>query len=1160
MRLEDINLRNPVKIGYYDPFDAFPPIRDEFVSKFPLSNLHWRYNPLKPIKSIPLLPVELEEEFPSLHTKKKPGISEPLSNVYTRLMFIHAADIDTPAGKKDKKSTMIKTSIFDKLKIDFGPGGKQISLLDMPLDVSDSTMGTRENILKVREEYVDDISKLEVYNEVIGTIKSSILHTFNQRFIESSSAIEKLQITSKQNPGDRLKLFQEKLKLASTFNDMRCLDESLELYEDLFLELRKLDLGVTEKTSMPAILKSIDYQNFDPENVSNDMTPYFQFCQAVNQRIPIDVYAVKLGLFLQISILLQSLSNFATSISISSIFISSILQKAIALLNDFSQSYPDSVEVDQWLFSMADFYLSLPLAQKLVELDKEQTENQVSSNSVTGILEYSAELKLLKRSILNKLATMRGFESPTACLFLVDVSLQEGSSEAKTHNEFELVSNELALSLGDQESYEDRFKQLTISAIQDYASCERIKTIDILSIDLAMLHYRRNEYKEALEILQNSYDYFIQNGWNYVGGMLLDIFLDCVQHTEPGSNEQFLRTTLKLFSSLNNKEGSPHGINDYNIVKNKSERLKLFHKLTSISESLESSHEFSLEDIFIVDVEPYINIRDGDGRYFIRVIIKNKFGIQIELPKVAVTLKSAEDSEGNTVDFMRRNVLVSEDDHTIVELYTNKFSSEIFKVDKEGKVIPSKNGLSNLALQMFPFPDQFRLEIVSPRKINLGSCSLECVVHTGPKSVNNLSLVVSASTNGLKIYKETNDFSFDEVKANDKVNILFSCNTDSKMVEIQVMCRYEIDGEKFEYYLQDSYDLNLKISISVQDIFRAESIYSKFQIGCVSSQSPVRVNKCDYSCPKGKYKVTGSSTGKKKDMSIVVYGEQPAYLFYKLEPTTDDFNPTDVLDFTIQYSDLQKECEQIVQKALRKSLKNRTSQRYYFLLAPIILKLQFDLLRFSVDKTVFASNVNHCSVVMNEKISNHVPPENKEELTDILLSLFRDEILIKPEDTDSSIDENELYIPVSVPYLNMLHHTEFLLEEKSHYVVGGPIDTTLVINSSSKWSDLSSGTVLASSSPRQKLTTPRQAFELTILNEEDWIISGLKRQTFWVDEGEATTKVKICLIPLNAGELVLPKVAIKSVSDEACAMELVLENALETVLVIPELEDVTFAF
>ncbi|OBA19924.1 hypothetical protein METBIDRAFT_32947 [Metschnikowia bicuspidata var. bicuspidata NRRL YB-4993] len=1211
MRSEEMNLREPLKIGYYDPFDVLPSIRDDLVAHFPLSNLHWRHNPLRPVKSIPLLPVELVEEFPSLHAKITTENSKRSINVYARLMFVHASDLETyrsqlrplinewlktlvkphnvlwviilisKAGKKDKKSTLIKMSVYDKLKMDFGPDGQHSLRLEMP------PFDLNEHIFRIHQDYPDDVSKLEVYNHFIAILKLLILHTFSTRFTESSSAIERLTGSSDHNAVQALEIFREELRLASTFKDMRCLEESLGLYEKLYKELKKL--SNTDKIEVPSFIKSIDFAKYDPESDFGSMDPYNLFCQSVENRAPIDVFGIKLGIFFKMSFLLQALANYASSISLSSMFISKLFQKVIALLNECSKTFDDSVYIDQWIYVTAEFYVHHPLALKLVELDKTQSSTQDQVANVTGILEYSAELKLLKRLILNKLAEKQGFESPTACIFLADVSLHEDMN--KSSDNHEPIVDELACGLKDKESYEILFERLTVSAIQDYANCGRNKSIDILSIDLAMLHYRKGKYKQALEILQNSYEYFIRNGWNYVGGMVLEIFQDCIQHVNPEKKEQIFDTTLKLLASLHNENGTPRGINDYNLVKTKNERMKLFNELSLISKSLEQPHEFSISEFFEFEILPFIEISEV-GKYFVKAKIKNMFGIQINVLRVSITISSADGRDGDTITFIGNDVFLNEYGFTMVNLYAKKFISDEFKTvaisvevtenlrfsaghDTSLDIFADNTVIHNTPIQdnnmlstsilpgilrMYPVPGQFRIEIVSPKKLTLGSYGLECVVYTGSRPASNIILLLYTSSLGLQIFEKSNEFKIDMVQPNDRVKFMIDCSAESRTVEIQVDCQYEIEGEKFEYHMRDSHNLNLKLSVSVQDIFRATSIYSKFQIGCVDHINPMRVIKCDYKCTEGKYQVSSLSTITKDDMSLVVYENQPVYLFYKLVQTSDHFDPSDVLDFTIWYSDLLEECIDKVRNGLRQELDKRGSQKYFYLFAPLISELQFDLQKFSEDKDVYSPNVTYCSALMNERIIDHVHPDVRGELSDILQLLFKDGHLINLEGIDGSQEHYELYIPVSVPCINTLHRTEFKLAEKSHFVVGHPIHAKLFIYSSSRWSGLLATTVLASSSPKHATHESGRWFELTILNEEDWLSTGLKKQNFCVKSDDNTFEINLCLIPLNAGELVLPKVNIKPMDDDLYTMDLVQENGLETVLVTPELENVTFEF
>ena len=1218
MKLEDINLRDPIKIGYYDPFSAFSSIKDDFSANFPLSNLHWRYNPLKPVKSIPLLPVRLVEEVPSLHAKNTSEISLPLDNVYARLMVVKSTDIDTyrsqvrpliiewlkslvkpqnvlwaiilvnPAGKRDKKSSIIKMSIFDKLNMDFGHDGKQLLVLDIRQEEEISPAHPRKQVLKVYEDYPDEISKLEVYNEVVGILKLLVLCTFDKRYMDSTRAIEKLKLTSKSNPADKIELLQEEMRLASTFNDMRCLDESLDLYETLYAELIHLGSGEASSTSIPTVLKNIDYTNFQPESITNEIDPYYQFCRAVEQRAPIDMFAVRLGLFAKISILLQMLANFATSISISSIYMSSLLQKATAFLNEVSQSSLDSIKKDQWLYAMADFYLNLPLARKLVELDKAQAEAGDGISNTSGILEYTAELKLLKRLLLSKFGKTQGFESPTNYVFLESVPI-EPSENPKTDTH-DLAVRELAESLKDQTAFEDSFASLTISAIEDFANCERIKTIDVLSIDLAMLHFKKREYKEALDILQTSYDYFIENGWNYLGGVLLEVFLECILHVKPENSTELMNTTLELFVSLNDCKGAPLGINDYNLIKNKSERLKLFHRLKSISESLDVYHESQLDRVFKVEVLPHIDMNADDGRYYIQVKIQNKFGIEIDLLKVVVTFVSADDLSDISIPFTNTDISLSGEGYTLINLSTNLYYSESLKLDKisvemtdklvfstmidacptDGdhtvihhttteEVSPRLPSPKSVTIQMFPFPELFRVEIMSPKAVSLGTNALECVVHNGPKDIENLAISIATSTHGLQLSDNSEQFNRDRLGAGKQMNLTFHCNTGVKIVGIKVTCHYEIDGERYEYHFQDSHDLSLKVSVSVQDIFRTESIYSKFQIGCVNSHNPVRIRKCDYKCTQQKFDVKRLSTIDKENLSLMAFGEQPAFVFYKVTPITRNFDSSDALDFMIQFSDLESECKQIVRAAIQLELKKRGKLKYMFMLTGILSELHFDLIQYSVENTVHVLNAASCSKYMNEIISRLIPPKDRSDISDVLLLILHDGQIIGP--LDLLLDAlRELHISVPVPCLNTLHHVEFIVAEKGPYILGEPINTRLVVKSNSKWSGLLSNELLASSSPDRRLQRDLKAFELTVINEEDWLISGCKRQNIYIDSGEAINSFDVCLIPLNAGELLLPKVTMKAINDESGTMDVIQENGLETLSVIAKLENVAFTF
>ena len=77
---------------------------------------------------------------------------------------------------------------------------------------------------------------------------------------------------------------------------------------------------------------------------------------------------------------------------------------------------------------------------------------------------------------------------------------------------------------------------------------------------------REGDYSECLQILHDSYDFFIQNGWNYLGGILLEIYYGCMEKTQSTNFEEILSTCLKLLSCL---VANHTDINSFRLINNK---------------------------------------------------------------------------------------------------------------------------------------------------------------------------------------------------------------------------------------------------------------------------------------------------------------------------------------------------------------------------------------------------------------------------------------------------------------------------------------------------------------------------------------------------------------------------------------------------------------
>lgn len=1229
MRLEDINLRNPITAAYYDPFSVFSDVQDEFLSKFPLSNLHWKYSSMKPGKSIPLLPVVLQEEIPSLQHKKASQVSL-LNNVYLRLMFVKAENLEMyrsqvrplinawleslvkgldvawaivlviPGSKKEKKSTLIKTSMFDKLKIDFGINGKQLVALDMAKpDHEEYKDAEVDHIFKIRDLYDEDLSKLLAYNEVFGHIKKLIIQTFDSRYTTYNGKIQLLLKLAQTDVEMKMSRFMFQLRLVHLMGDMRFLVDAIGLFDELTEDLKDVVLILSHAFDKKNyyLPEDLDFNNFSPERSFDLNEQLVQFEHYTTNNVPVNLFAVKLGLFLSASLLLQSLANFASSISVASVHILTLLRKLCLFINDISRSYPDTSRLNEWFCVMIDFYLNLPISAKLKELNEQSFENG-GGNHIAAVLECMAELRLLRRTIIGKLAVLRGLELPQIGFILEDISLDNEESDDHSTR---LTYAPLIAQLENQETYDAYFETCTITAIEEFVNCNRTVTVDILSVDLAILHYKKKRYKEALKILMFSYDYFIQNGWSFMGGALLEIYLECIHKLDTYEHEHILRTNLKLFGTFR-ESGTQNGINRYSLLKNREQRRALYERIREESKNLADSIEYPLASLFDIKLNHFIfSADDRTDRYAILLDMINPFGVEMEFQEVRVTLEST-DLKKLQIVLSSSAVEISERKEQSLILSSNKFRRATFEVksidfqmtenllfvsrqliqaeavddtvvheelEKSGRMDQDQRDQETtvpVPIAMYPIPGKFRVEAVSPDKIELGVAQFDILIHSGHQSAKNISVSISSTTMGVKFDDIESLLQIEEISKESTVrrNITFNYFGDNKVLDLEFAIVYEVDGERFEYHAIESYDMSLTISISVQDIFRTNAIYSKFQIGNVSSKFPVRILDCSYESSDKRYDITKLSKTVSENDPLLILGDQLAYIFYRVQPRNGRISPSDVLDLNVKYSNLHIECLNVVSKHLFEKLTNMNLEKYFYLMLPTLDSLRYNLNHYAVHEKLEMANVEECNLLLNQAVSKFVPSIDCESLTDILVGLLNDKSL-NAENAQENFIHQCLHIPVAVPFLGVLHQVEFQFDRKQRFLVGEPIQATLEISSSTKWADNDTGGILASSSPargnQQPLELPTSTFQLTVLGEDQWLITGYRKHQFIVQSENSVSKVDICLVPLHVGELQLPKLNIQptgSSSDQN--IEVVNENALETILVVPELDTMSFTF
>lgn len=1177
MRLEEINLRNPVSVGFYDPFSVFPLIRNEFLSKFPLSNLHWKFHPLKPVKSIALLPVTFTEEVPREKAEN--------NAVYLRVMFVHAETLDTyraqvrplikawleklvhgkrvswvivqvvPDTLRDRNSTIIKTSVFDKLRADFGKSGKLVS------EIADEDP---ENVLKVRQLYKADLQRLEAYNEVLITFKHYLLQTFTQK----QQYFDELLLKHRKTR-DGKSAFKEVLvllQLAELLNDMKLFKESLEVQEAVEEQLRELARDEPGAFTHDALVLDANLNEYLPETHHQNVGAVDLLRLYIDQDVRIDHFLLSLCLFVSSSLLLQSLGNFATTISISAIYILRLLLRLAVLLNEALAPFGDSLA--QWLCAVIDYYLNLPITLKLTELDEMALDN---GSSLAAVAEYSGELKLIKRTILGRMAAKQGFGLPVITSMLDEILLD---SEPK--REAEVSYAPIKGALASQEAFESYFEELTLSLIQDFVTCQRTKTVDLLSVDLAVLHFKKEQYTEALEILSQLYEYFLECGWNFMGGAMLDVYLTCLEKAQAQeknqekSTQHLLATSLKLFYTLKSYPTVETGINSYSRVSLKMKRQRVFERISQLADKLTKELTFNLEDLFAVDIKRYIQPGPLDS-YYIEVSVKNPYKMEIPIAEMAVTIEDA----GFPVIFTAQNLAIPPDE-SVVKLYTRTFKSGYFSVsetvvtvseklkfvkaaqqtqDPNRTVIHMDSTIVNLPetaveedIYMYEHPEHLRVSFSNSLPIKLGASAFDVAILLAQK-VSDVSVAVRCKTSGVTLTGDPHA-SVACIEGQHSLTQTYTYYGEKKVLELEATVSYEKQGERYTHHALQTLDVSLTISISVQDFFREALIVSKFQIGTARVKCPVRVLDWSLECQDEKYLVETLATDVFRSKELILFGEQPAFLFYKITPKGRVLS-SDSLDLTLTYLSLEDECHGIVLAQLL-ALLNADLGQYQFLVSAFVLQLSFDLTHFATTLCVRITNQDECVARLETQLQKHVFQETVRAL---LKETFADCLAQAQAQPAQKHHENKLYIPVAIPALQMVHTVEFVFEKKAEYLVGEPIGATLRILSLSKWQNQPLPEALASLSPRK---AESQEFHFTVQNEESWLISGFKKRAFHVTGENQSLDFAVTMVPLAVGMIPVPKVEIKLLAE--ALMDVVHENGLEALLVVPKIHSITFSF
>jgi tetratricopeptide (TPR) repeat protein len=1155
MELEELNLRNPIHIGYYDPFNIFPLIESDFNSKLPLTNLHWKINNQK-LQSIPLLPVKLVEEVP----KTNSVIDE---SIYTRIMFVRFDHLDVyrsqvrpliiewlknlvikyktewvivlfiPLSLRDKPSTLVKVSHFDKLNLDFGPEGKELAKLKYSSDIG--------RCFKIKEADTK-LDKLESYNTLIHGIKSILLSSFTTKYYHYSLSMESATPFEK---------FITRLSLADLLNDIRLFQDSLNIYDEL---TQSVDSVFEPEEFSQEISLPQDYNNYKFETSIDTAAIRKSF----RKNDKPSLFDMKCLLFINQSTVLQSLANFGKTISISAIYISSLYQKLIKFLNDLLIKFPQ-YDLNELIIAIIDNYLELPICQKLIEIDAQSSEN--SNYQLHEILEFKGELRLFQRSRYLEIGRKSGFVIKGMD---EEISLDQKIPSTKlTYSPIVLVMNSL-------EGFFDYFESVTELVIEDFVKCGRSKSIDVLSIDLALLNYQKENYDEALMILQESFDFFIESGWNFMGGYLLEIYISCVEKSNLKDFKLLTIANLKLLANLcETKVSECVGINNFGIVKQQIQLESILKKIEDTAMQMSEAVTYPLEAFINLNQIPFIQSDDDSYKYYIDVNLQRKCDITFDIDEIRLFLTDLETNENQLFLASKQNLnndrvrlfstsfklgtftpvkieLTLNKNLKLVQDLYNEVKLDDTVVEANSSLITQKSSYNVDTYHMYQNSRKLWCELKNSHEIELGSTKMELYLHNGDLKVEDVTIEISSVSDGVKI-SDDSIVKVDVLESESMimVKVPFTYNGDNKVVTMKAFIEYYCDGIQYSHTMVQDVDTTLTIAVTVQDTFREDFIYSRFQIGTPITKFPIRLISTMLTTKNENYKI---SLPNSCSDTMVTYAEQPASLIYRITPDCNySIKSSDCLDLNIEYLCIREECEMQITDFISRKLGTELGKYMLLLKSLIVNQVVVDLEYFSVYKKIKISNLDELRNKSQEIVSRYIGDKsNLVKVKEVLNELFEIDTDFMIEDIQLPV--NKLHIPVPMPSLDYLQIVDLSFPKKCQYLVGEPINTTVGVKTISKWSF-------------NNATPITQFFQLSIQNEDSWLLSGLKRNSFSVQSNETNAfEFEIVLVPLNVGNLALPKVVIKPMgkSSKNLTVDVFSKNGLETVLVVPELESISF--
>ena len=446
------------------------------------------------------------------------------------------------------------------------------------------------------------------------------------------------------------------------------------------------------------------------------------------------------------------------------------------------------------------------------------------------------------------------------------------------------IRNEtLTLALNSEYEFYKAFEQLTATALAHFVVASRTNAAEGMTADLAVVRFHLKDYKSAVSYFDQLASFYGKGDWITLEFAMLDMHAQCLK--ELGRTESFIQVTLKAMALQ--KEGLDLSSHTYSSLS----------EIITDSSSLLQPLTVPLDDHFHdVKVNPYLlHYPNHDGFQMI-LCLRSLLPESFQADTVRIKLISAEKERSGEhwlsiespqqvqkgqckfqvgtkemhpgwyrlagVNIHAKNIVFVDDRSAKanVSLFSaGRDSGSLVKADAKGERLLIWARSQHFNVQAGPSDS---IDLRRPKSIKVEVFSGWNQIRSGLLSIKAASAGLRLDTAEAKSQSNPGDNKSSSASISTKkyqpgivdfgslspsrvltIQIPYSLENDQNEIAVKIQAGYKTDLGEFVYASDFKINVNLPVSVNVQDIFKQDALFSKFTIGTATS-IPLRLHSC----------------------------------------------------------------------------------------------------------------------------------------------------------------------------------------------------------------------------------------------------------------------------------------------------------------------------